>query len=59
MSELVVEHGKDLAPILITYIAGRMGRKITVIVDGTTNTAGSKREIEDLIPVVNDLRKKA
>ena len=57
--QIVIDQAKDWAPVLIAYLVGRMGRKLTVTVDGVSITATSKEEIEKLVPLVDDLRKKA
>ena len=57
--QIVIDQAKDWAPVLIAYLAGRMGRNLNVTVDGVSITATSKEEIENLVPLVDDLRKKA
>lgn len=57
--KLALDQGKDWVPVVIAYLVGRMGRKLTVTVDGVSITATSKEEIEKLVPLVDDLRKKA
>lgn len=56
--QIAIDLAKEVAPILIAYLVGRMGRKLTITVDGTTITATSKEEIEKLIPLVEKLREK-
>jgi len=53
------EHADVLIPSLGAYLIGRMGRKVTVTVDGNTITAGSKEEIEALIPTMEKIAKAA
>lgn len=55
---IAIEHADVLLPAVAAYLVGRMGRKVTVTVDGTTITAGSKKEIEALIPLVDQMRRK-
>ena len=57
--QIVIDQTKEWAPVLIAYLVGRMGRKLTVTVDGVSITATSKEEIEKLVPLVDGLRKKA
>lgn len=54
---VAAEHADILIPAIGAYLAGRMGRKITVTVDGMTITAGSKKEVEDMLSTMEKMAK--
>lgn len=54
---VIGEHADILITALSAYFAGRMGRKVTIEVDGKKITASSKKEIDALIPSLEKLAK--
>lgn len=56
--KVALDQGKDWAPVLIAYLAGRMGRKVSITVGDTRIEATSKAEVEKMIPLVEELRAK-
>mgnify|MGYP001507243158 CR=1 FL=1 len=56
--KLALDQGKDWAPVVIAYLVGRMGRKVSITVGDTKIEATSKAEVEKLIPLVEELRAK-
>ncbi|WP_374274451.1 hypothetical protein [Brevundimonas sp.] len=53
--ELMNQVGRDWAPIIVAYLVGRRGRKVTVTVGDKSITAESKKEVEELLDVVDRL----
>lgn len=56
--KLALDQGEDWAPVVIAYLVGRMGRKISITVGDTKIEATSKAEVEKMIPLVEELRAK-
>lgn len=53
---IALDQAENWAPVVVAYLVGRMGRKVSITVGDTKVEATSKEEIERLIPLVDELR---